>query len=61
MEEYASTGAVREYVGKRGGQKSMKQGEIDELLVRYCLQVSCHVNARLILEPMFAFDGMANR
>lgn len=41
MEEFASAGAVREYVGKRGGQKSMKQGEIDELLVRYCLQVSC--------------------
>ncbi|BDA46524.1 Uroporphyrinogen-III C-methyltransferase [Coccomyxa sp. Obi] len=38
MEEFASEDAVREYVGKRGGQKSMKQGEIDELLVRYCLQ-----------------------
>ncbi len=42
MEEYASVDAVRAYVGKRGGQKSMKQGEIDELLVRYCLQVSYH-------------------
>ena len=41
VQEFASATAVKEYVGKRGGQKSMGQADIDALLVRYCLQVSC--------------------
>lgn len=41
VQEFASATAVKEYVGKRGGQKSMGQAEIDALLVRYCLQVRC--------------------
>lgn len=41
VQEFASATAFKEYVGKRGGQKSMGQAEIDALLVRYCLQVCC--------------------
>ena len=37
--EFASEAAQRVYVGKRGGQKSIAQPEIDELLVKHCRQV----------------------
>jgi siroheme synthase len=40
VRKYSSNDAAKLYVGKRGGQQSIKQSEIDQLLVRYCLQVS---------------------
>jgi hypothetical protein len=38
--QYAPAGAELRYVGKRGGKPSIKQAQIDELLVGLCLQVS---------------------
>ena len=39
VEELASPGGERHFVGKRGGAKSVRQGDINELLVRLCLEV----------------------
>ena len=39
VKEFASETAERMYVGKRGGQKSIAQPEIDDLLVKHCRQV----------------------
>lgn len=39
VSKYGSSTAIKLYVGKRGGKQSIKQPEIDQLLVRYCLQV----------------------
>lgn len=38
VKEFAPEGIVREYVGKRGRQKSVKQEKINDLLIGYCLQ-----------------------
>ncbi len=43
MEAFASPAAELVYVGKRGLQKSVKQHQIDGLLVDWCLKVSCTV------------------
>ena len=39
MKEFAPEGAELVYVGKRGGQPSVAQAEIDACLVAYCRQV----------------------
>ena len=40
VKEFAPTGAELVYVGKRGGQPSVAQADIDARLVAYCRQVS---------------------
>ena len=40
VKEFAPEGAELVYVGKRGGQPSVAQAEIDVLLVAHCRQVS---------------------
>lgn len=39
VDEYAPAAAELCFVGKRGGAKSARQEEINELLVHHCLQV----------------------
>lgn len=39
MKEFAPEAAELLYVGKRGGQPSIIQAEIDEILVDHCRQV----------------------
>jgi hypothetical protein len=39
LDAHARPGAERIYVGKRGGRQSIKQGEIDGILVDRCLRV----------------------
>ena len=49
VKEFAPQAAERVYVGKRGGQKSIAQTEIDDLLVEHCRQVcppSCYAIRR---------------
>jgi len=41
LDEFASPTAVRKYVGKRGQKQSIKQPDIDNLLVDLCQQVVC--------------------
>ncbi len=57
VDDFASDSSVKEYVGKRGGQKSMQQAEIDALLVRYCLQVRCMRPSLLILKQKAHFGS----
>lgn len=40
VDEYAPAAAELCFVGKRGGAKSARQEEINELLVHHCLQVA---------------------
>ena len=40
VNEYAPAAAELCFVGKRGGAKSARQEEINELLVHHCLQVT---------------------
>ena len=40
VDEYAPAAAELCFVGKRGGAKSARQDEINELLVHHCLQVT---------------------
>ena len=50
VEEFASEGAVKVYVGKRGAAKAYTQAEIDALLVQHCLQVCDHMHC--CIEPL---------
>lgn len=43
LDAFASPSAVQKYVGKRGQKQSIKQPEIDSLLVELCQQVGCLV------------------
>ena len=47
VKEFAPETAERVYVGKRGGQKSIVQTEINDLLVTYCRQVCSPCNPAL--------------
>lgn len=47
VKEFAPEAAEQVYVGKRGGQKSAAQTEIDDLLVTYCRQVRPPCNPAL--------------
>ena len=40
--------------GKRGGQESIKQAEINQILVQYCLQ---QVHTQMILNIFYFFSG----